>query len=85
MSGDNRNVSQALKFYTEEITETKRISKSDFSLKLCIIKVFVLFLMIDGKNETVRFRKRTLNFLLPINFSLFQEGVFTNSLSEARS
>ena len=34
MTGDNQYVSQPLKFYTEEMTETKKIAKAHLEKKL---------------------------------------------------
>ncbi len=44
MSGDNRYVSQPLKFYTEEMTETKRIAIAHLEKKLFPVTNSVIFL-----------------------------------------
>ena len=44
MSGDNQYVSQPLKFYSEEMTETKRIAISNFEKKLFPVANSVIYL-----------------------------------------
>ena len=44
MSGDNQYVSQPLKFYSEEMTETKRIAIAHLEKKLFIIVKSVIYL-----------------------------------------
>ena len=52
MSGDNRYVSQPLKFYTEEITETKRIAIAHLEKKLLTVANSVIYL--DQKRNESR-------------------------------
>jgi len=52
MSGDNQYVYQPLKFYSEEITETKRIAIAHFKQKLFPIANSVIYL--DQKRNEVR-------------------------------
>jgi len=44
MSGDNQYVSQPLKFYSEEMTETKRIAIAHIEKKLFPVANFVIYL-----------------------------------------
>ena len=44
MSGDNQYVSQPLKFYTEEITETKKIAITHLNNKLFFVANSVIYL-----------------------------------------
>ena len=44
MSGDNQYVSQPLKFYTEEMTETKRIAIAHLEKKLFPVANSVIYL-----------------------------------------
>ena len=44
MSGDNQYVSQPLKFYTEEMTETKRIAIAHLDKRLFPVSNSVIFL-----------------------------------------
>ena len=52
MSGDNQYVSQPLKFYTEEITETKRIEIAHLEKKLFPVANSVIYL--DQKRNESR-------------------------------
>ena len=52
MSGDNQYVSQPLKFYTEEITETKRIAIAHFEKKLFPVSNSVIYLD-QKRNESI--------------------------------
>ena len=52
MSGDNQYVSQTLKFYTEEITETKKISIAHLEKKLLPVSNSVIYL--DQKRNESR-------------------------------
>ena len=53
MSGDNQYVSQPLKFYTEEITETKKIAIAHLEKK--IFPVFNSVIYLDQKRYDSRF------------------------------
>ena len=53
MSGDNQYVSQPLKFYTEEMTETKRIAIDHLEKKLFTVSNSVIYL--DQKRNESRF------------------------------
>jgi len=53
MSGDNQYVSQPLKFYTEEMTETKRIAIDHLEKKLFTVSNSVIYL--DKKRNESRF------------------------------
>ena len=44
MSGDNQYVSQPLKFYTEEMTETKRIAIAHLENKLFPVSNSIIYL-----------------------------------------
>ena len=44
MSGDNQYVSQPLKFYTEEMTETKRIAITHLEKKLFPVSNSLIYL-----------------------------------------
>ena len=52
MSGDNQHVSQRLKFYIEEMTETKRIAISHLEKKLFPVANSVIYL--DQKRNESR-------------------------------
>ena len=52
MSGDNQYVSQPLKFYTEEMTETKRIAIAHLEKKFSPVANFVIYL--DQKRNESR-------------------------------
>ena len=52
MSGDNQYVSQPLKFYTEEMTETKRIAIAHIEQKLFLDANSVIYL--DQKRNKSR-------------------------------
>ena len=52
MSGDNRYVYQPLKFYTEEMTETKRISIAHLEKELFPLTNSVIYL--DQKRNELR-------------------------------
>ena len=52
MSGDNQYVSQPLKFYTEEMTETKRIEIAQLEMKLFPVANSVIYL--DQKRNESR-------------------------------
>ena len=52
MSGDNQYVSQPLKFYTEEMTETKRIAIAHLEKKLFPVANSVIYL--DKKRNESR-------------------------------
>ena len=52
MSGDNQHVSQPLKFYIEEMTETKRIAMAHFEKKLFPFANSVIYL--DQKRKESR-------------------------------
>ena len=52
MSGDNQYVSQPLKFYTEEMTETKRIVIAHLEKKLFPVTNSVIYL--DQKRNESR-------------------------------
>ena len=52
MSGDNQYVSQPLKFYTEEMTETKRIAIAHLEKKLFTVSNSVTYL--DQKRNESR-------------------------------
>ena len=52
MSGDNQYVSQPLKFYTEEMTETKRIAIAHLEKKLFSVANSVIYL--DQKRNESR-------------------------------
>ena len=51
MSGDNQYVSQSLKFYTEEMTETKRIAIAHLEKKISPVANSVIYLD-QKRNET---------------------------------
>ena len=51
MSGDNRHVSQPLKFYSEEMTETKRIAIAHLEKKLFPVSNSVIYLN-QKRNES---------------------------------
>ncbi len=51
MSGDNQYVSQSLKFYTEEMTETKRIAIAHLEKKLFPVNNSVIYLY-QNRNVT---------------------------------
>ena len=53
MSGDNQYVSQPLKFYTEEMTETKRIAIAHLEKKLFPVAKAVIYL--DQQRNESRF------------------------------
>ena len=52
MSGDNQYVSQPLKFYSEEMTETKRIAIAHIEKKLFPVANSVIYL--DKKRNKFR-------------------------------
>ena len=52
MSGDNQYVSQPLKFYTEEMTKTKRIAIANLEKKLLPVANSVIYL--DQKRNESR-------------------------------
>ena len=52
MSGDNQYVSQPLKFYSEEMTETKRIAIAHLQKKLIPVANSVIYL--DQKRNESR-------------------------------
>ena len=52
MSGDNQHVSQPLKFYIEDMTETKRIAIDHFEKKLFPVVNSVVYL--DQKRNESR-------------------------------
>ena len=52
MSGDNQHVSQPLKFYIEEMTETKRIAIAHLEKKLFPVANSVIYL--DQKRNESR-------------------------------
>ena len=52
MSGDNQYVSQPLKFYTEEITETKKIAIAHLEKKLFPVTKSIIYL--DQKRNESR-------------------------------
>ena len=52
MSGDNQDVSQPLKFYIEEMTETKRIAIAHLEKKLFPVANSVIYL--DQKRNESR-------------------------------
>ena len=52
MSGDNQYVSRSLKFYTEEMTETKRIAIDHLENKLFPVANSVIYL--DQKSNESR-------------------------------
>jgi len=52
MSGDNQYVSQPLKFYTEQMTETKRIAIAHLEKKLFPVTNSVIYL--DQKRNKSR-------------------------------
>ena len=52
MSGDNQYVSQPLKFYTEEMTETKRIAIDHLEKKLFPVANSIIYL--DQKRNESR-------------------------------
>ena len=52
MSGDNQYVSQPLKFYTEQMTETKRIAIAHLEKKLFHVTNSVIYL--DQKRNKSR-------------------------------
>ena len=51
MSGDNQYVSQPLKFYTEEMTETKRIAIAHLEKKLFLVANSVIYLDQSATNQ----------------------------------
>ena len=51
MSGDNQYVSQPLKFYTEEMTETKRIAIAHLEKKLFPVANSVIYLDKSATNQ----------------------------------
>ena len=53
MSGDNQYFSQPLKFYTEEMTETKQIAIAHLEMKLFPVVNSVIYL--DQKRNESRF------------------------------
>ena len=52
MSGDNQHVYKPLKFYIEEMTETKRITIAHLEKKLCPVANSVIYL--DQKRNESR-------------------------------
>ena len=52
MSGDNQYISQPLKFYAEEVTETKRIAIAHLEEKLFTVANSVIYL--DQKRNELR-------------------------------
>ena len=51
MSGDNQYVSQPLKFYTEEMTETKRIAIAHLEKKLFPVANSVIYIDQSATNQ----------------------------------
>ena len=54
MSGDNQYVSQPLKFYTEEMTETKRIAIAHLEKRLFPVANSVIYLSLIHISEPTR-------------------------------